>query len=133
MLCNECPLRHKCAEPCAELEQDLARHETYQREKTFDPGTLNYLAQKAGLQWADLFPGHPSLWEQFAGYLGALPRELLDTFLMYYHQNMTVGDIAANMNISRVTVYRRLNRSRKIILHEKQKPRRPESRQGLRG
>jgi hypothetical protein len=44
MLCQNCPKRNTCTEPCAALKRELKKHERYQREATTgSDDTLDFL------------------------------------------------------------------------------------------
>lgn len=44
MLCQNCPKRDTCTEPCAALKRELKKHERYQREATTgSDDTLDFL------------------------------------------------------------------------------------------
>jgi DNA-directed RNA polymerase specialized sigma24 family protein len=100
------------------LEGLLKAVERYQREVVMDPGTLAHVADISSRTWADLLPDSAWQWERLARGLHVLPPRLLHPFLLHFHEGRPLAEVARELGLHRVTVYRRLQKALVLLKTE---------------
>jgi len=124
MLCQECPKKPQCKEACQELNEDLKKHERYQRETTISSDEiLSFLANdpdvfpyKYGEMVRFFLPGQPLNFK----FLTPLQNKILHLF---YFDGRTYKQIATNLSGGSGKTKRQLNANviRRQIYLAKQK------------
>lgn len=118
MLCQNCGSRQSCLDTCPELEAHLKSFEKYQRELPLDPRVLAAALDAEGNDWTKLSGDTPWIWDLLMPLLNCLPIELLTPFMLHYHEELEISEIAARLGVHRTTVRRRLDRAAQLVRGE---------------
>lgn len=113
MFCKDCPMRSRCYAVCPRLEKELSRIETYQREIPLSPGKIERIIDTAtAMAVEDDRPIHKAaMYADLKNALAMLSDRQRKAVELYFFFDLTMTEIAAELDINPSSVHRRIIRA----------------------